>query len=111
VGTILAQKPESNDMPGLVKLVRTQTLSLSDLNTENVDAALVAAIDDVVKCEEEVLRRADMVNNDPEALKRSEPMARAFADANKKAAEAKKRLKALQPSLNSRYGGISPMSN
>ncbi len=111
VDTILAQKPETTDMPGLVKLVRAQTLSLSDLNTENVDASLVAAIEEIVKCEEEVLRRADMVNNDPEVLKRSEPMARAFADANKKASEAKKRLKALQPALNSRYGGIVPMNN
>ncbi len=101
----LAQKPTSGEMKALVQLIRTQTDALRELSPEGVDPALVAAVDEVIKCEEEVLRRADMVGDDPTVLKTSEPMARAFAEANHKAAEAKKRLKALRGTLNEHHGG------
>ena len=105
VNEVLAQKPAGSEMKALVQLIRTQTDALRELDADGVDPALVAAVADVIKCEEEVLRRASIAGDDPTVLKTSEPMARAFADANHKAAEAKKRLRALRGPLNDRLGG------
>ena len=101
----LAQKPTGGDMKALVQLIRAQTDALRELPPEGVDPALVAAVDEVVKCEDEVLRRADMVGDDPSVLKTNQAMAQVFADANRKAADAKKRLKALRGPLDERHGG------
>ncbi len=105
VNSILAEKPTSGELLALVGLVRKQTDALRELPTEEVDADLVAAVNNVIKCEDEVLRRAEMANNDPGVLKSSRDLAVVFADANRAAAEAKKRVKALQPTLNTRHGG------
>lgn len=105
VGAILAQRPTGQDMPAMVSLVRTQTDALRELPAEGVDADLVAAVESLIKCEAEVLRRADMVDSDPARLRASKELAQVFADANRAAAEAKKRLRALQPTLNTRHGG------
>ena len=102
---VLAQKPPSTELKDLVKLVQKQTDELRELSAEGVDPGLVAAVDEVVRCEEEVIRIAATANNDPGVLRTSQLMAQAFADANRKASEAKKRLKALRGSLNDRYGG------
>lgn len=104
-GEVLAQKPAGQDMPSMIKLVRTQTDALRELPTEGVDADLVAAVGAVIKSEDEVLRQADMVDSDPARLKASKQLAQLFANANRAAAEAKKQLKALQPALNQRHGG------
>lgn len=108
VGAILAQKPTSGELPALVAMVRAQTEALRDLPMEGVDAELIAAVENVIKCEDEVLRRADMVNNNSARLRESEQMAQVFADANRAAADAKKRVKTLQPTLNQRHGGGFP---
>jgi hypothetical protein len=105
VNAILAQKPTSNELPVLVELVRKQTDQLRELPTEGVDADLLTAVENVIKAEDAVLYRASMVDSDPERLKTSEGLAKAFADANRAAAESKKRLRALQPTLNTRHGG------
>jgi hypothetical protein len=102
---VLAQKPTSSDLPVLVELVRKQTDQLRELPTEGVDADLLTAVENVIKAEDAVLYRAAMVDSDPERLKTSEGLAKAFADANRAAAESKKRLRALQPTLNTRHGG------
>jgi hypothetical protein len=108
--TAIAQKPTSGDMKGLVQLVQAQTDALRDLAPDGVDEALVAAVEDVVKCEEEVIRVAEMAGSDVTVLKTNQVMAQSFAAANQKAAEAKKRLKALRGALNDRYGGgFAPM--
>lgn len=105
VGNILARKPDGKDFVSMVNLVRLQTDRLRELRTEGVDPDLVAAVDKVIKCEEEVLRQAEMIDNDPARLKTSKEQAHVFADANRAAADAKKRVKALQPTLNTRHGG------
>lgn len=105
VGAILAQRPTGPDLPAMVSLVRTQTDALRELPTDGVDPDLVAAVESVIKCEAEVLRRADMVDSDPARLKASKELSQVFADANRAAAEAKKRLRAMQPALNTRHGG------
>lgn len=111
VGEILAQKPAGQDLPSMVNLVRIQTDALRELGAEGVDEALVAAVQDLIKCEAEVLRRADMVDSDPARLKASKEMAQMFAGANRAAAESKKRLRALQPALSTRHGGgFTPMA-
>ncbi|MFM8272815.1 MAG: hypothetical protein ACKODX_10840 [Gemmata sp.] len=66
---------------------------------------MLTAVENVIKAEDAVLYRAAMVDSDPERLKTSEGLAKAFADANRAAAESKKRLRALQPTLNTRHGG------
>ncbi|AWM39476.1 hypothetical protein GobsT_21940 [Gemmata obscuriglobus] len=110
VSGILAQKPTGQDIPAYVSLVRTQTEALRGLNPEGVDDALVAAVQDLIRCEAEVLRRADMVDSDPAMLRGSKEMANAFATSNRAAAESKKRLRALQSGLNERHGGgFAPM--
>lgn len=105
VGNVLARKPAGDNLPALVALVRAQTEQLRALPTDDVDADLVAAVEQVIRCEDEVLRRADMVDNDANILKQNAAMARVFADANRAAADAKKRLKALQPALDAKHGG------
>lgn len=105
VGAILAQRPTGQDLPAMVSLVRTQTDALRELPTEGVDPDLVAAVESLIKCEAEVLRRADMVDSDPARLRASKELAQVFADANRAAAESKKRVRALQPTLNTRHGG------
>jgi hypothetical protein len=107
--TALSQKP-SGDMRELVQFVRTQTNALRELSPDGVDPALVAAVEDVIKCEEEVIRIAEMAGNDPTVLRTSQAMTQMFGDANRKAAESKKRLKALRGPLNDRHGGgFAPM--
>ncbi|HEY1190406.1 MAG TPA: hypothetical protein VGE74_22420, partial [Gemmata sp.] len=69
VGAILAQRPAGQDMPAMVGLLRTQNDAFRQLSAEGVDADLVSAVDALIKCEDEVLRRADMVDNDPARLK------------------------------------------
>jgi hypothetical protein len=110
VSTILAQKATSGEMSDNVRLVRTQTDALRALSPEGVDQTLVSAVDEVIRCEEEVLRVAAMANNDVGILKSNQVMAQTFADANRKAAEAKKHLKGLRDSLNARLdGGFAPI--
>jgi hypothetical protein len=105
VSAALAQKPSADDMKGLVKLVRAQTDTLRDLSPDGVDPSLASAVEDLVRCEDEVLRIAATVDNDPGYLKENQVLAKSFSEANRKASESKKRLKALRDSLNARYGG------
>lgn len=105
VNAALAQKPAGQDLASMIAAVRAQTDALRDLPTDRVDTALVAAVSDVIRCEEEVLRIADVTGGDLTALRQSKEMAGAFQGANKKAADAKKRLRALRDGLNERHGG------
>ncbi len=104
-GAVLARKPAGDDMGSMVKLVEYQTDALHDLSPEGVDPALVAAVGEVIKCEDEVLRVGATFNFSPAELKINQPMAVVFADANRKAAESKKKLKAMRGELNARHGG------
>jgi hypothetical protein len=107
---ILSREPAGSDLKTLVQLVREQTNALRELPTEGVDADLVAAVSEVIENEEEVIRRAEMAGEDAEILRRSQQMAVVFADANRKATESKKKLKALRGLMNDRHGGgFSPM--
>jgi hypothetical protein len=92
-------------MRDLVRLIRAQTDALRALSPEGVDPGLVAAVDDLIRCEDQVLEIAATANNDGETLRRNELMAKTLGDANFRAAEAKKRLKGLRDSLNARHGG------
>lgn len=110
-GEILARKPAAQDVKGMLRLVREQADALRALPAEGVDADLVAAVRDVVKCEEEVLERAELADDSEEVLRQSQAMAKLFADANKKAAESKRHLRALRDALNERHGGgFAPMA-
>jgi hypothetical protein len=110
-GEILARQPAAQNMPGMLRLVGEQTAALRELPTEGVDAELVAAVQDLVKCEQEVLGRAELADYNEEILRQSREMATLFADANKKAAESKRRLRAMREALNARYdGGFAPMA-
>jgi hypothetical protein len=106
----LSRKPTSGEMKDLVQLVTVQTDALRALSPEGVDPALVQATEEVLRCEEEVLRIAELFNNDAAKLKENQAMALTFADANRKASEAKKRLKALRGPLTERCGaGFAPI--
>jgi hypothetical protein len=105
VSAILAQKPTSDDIKSNVQLIRTQTIALRDLSPDGVDPALVAAVEELSKCEDEVIRVAEMARCDREILKTNQLMAQQFADSNRRAADAKKQLKALRGQLNDRHGG------
>jgi hypothetical protein len=110
VGEIMARKPISAELKDMLKLVREQTDAWSELPTEGVDADLVASVETLIRCEEDVLRQGEFAGNDVEILRRSQGLAVGFASANKKATEAKKRVWALRDALNSRYGGgFAPM--
>ena len=102
----LSQKaPSGGDMKSMVQLITSQVDTLKALSPEGVDPALVEAAEEVIQCEEEVLRTAAMFNNDTAKLKENQAMAVTFADTNRKASEAKKRLKALRGTLIEHYGG------
>jgi hypothetical protein len=105
VGTILAQKPANTDLRTMMQLVRTQTEALMELSPDGVDAELVAAVEELIKCEEEVIRVAEIAGNNSENLRMSQALSGLFSDANRKAADAKKKVKAMQNSLSARYGG------
>ncbi len=105
VGAILGRKPVGDELIDLVKLVQEQTDALRELSPEGVDAELVAAVDEVVRREKDVLGIAATADYDRGNLKKNESLAKSFADANRKAAEAKKRLKSLRDSLNARLHG------
>ncbi len=105
VNTILSQKPASDDMKSLVKLLEAQVEALRELPTEGVDGELVAAVHQVIQAEEEVLWRANTVDRNPEFLRQSRQLAELYAEANRKAAQAKKKLKELRGVLTKRYGG------
>jgi|GEM_PF-3365953 len=110
VGEIFARKATSGDMKALVQLVREQTDALKELSPEGVDGDLVAAVDEVIRCEEEVLWRAEMAGNDAEMMRRSQEIAKMFADANRKASGAKQKVKGMRKLLDERYGGgFTPM--
>ena len=96
----IAQKSAAGDMRSLVELIRTQTDALRELSPEGVDPALVAAVAEVIKAEDEVIRVAETAGYDPAVMKTSQAMAQTFANANRKAADAKKRLKAIPAPLN-----------
>jgi hypothetical protein len=105
VDEILARQPASPDVKSMIQLVSEQTDALRALSPEGVDPDLVAAVDDLIRCEEVVLDRWDQAGGDVENLKTIRTMAELFASANKKAADSKKRLWALRETLNSRHGG------
>jgi hypothetical protein len=110
VGAVLAQKATSSEFSDNVKLIRLQTSSLRAISQEGVDQTLVLAVDDVIRAEEEVLRVAEMANNDVGIMRANQATAKEFADANRRAAEAKKHLKGLRDSLNARLnGGFGPI--
>lgn len=100
----LAHKPVAQDLNSMLDAVRKQTDALRKLSADDVDEELVAAVDEVITCEEDVLRLA-AVTGDLSLLRKNKEMALAFQMANKKAADAKKRLRALLDPLNERHGG------
>lgn len=104
-GAALAQKPASQDLPGMLAAVRAQTDALRALPTEGVDADLVSAVNELIACEEKVLAVAETADNKAHLIRESKGMAAAFGEANKRAADAKKRLRALRDALNAKYGG------
>ena len=101
----LAQKPAGNDLKSMLRTVRTQTDALRELPSDGVDESLVVAVAEVIKCEEDVLRVAETAGNDVAVLRSSREMAGAFQSANRKAADAKKRLRGMRDALNTRHGG------
>ncbi|MBY0458076.1 MAG: hypothetical protein K2V38_12110 [Gemmataceae bacterium] len=105
VGAILARRPAGADLPNLLALVRDQTEALRGLPTDGVDPELVAAVAEVIAREQDVLDRAELFDGNEKVLRSSKEMAGAFAGANRAAAEAKKRVRGLQPALNARHGG------
>jgi hypothetical protein len=105
VGTILAKKSAARTLKDDVQLIETQTQALRGLSPEGVDPELVAAVEDLIKCEEKVLEVGAMFEFREAELKTNKAMALTFSDANVKASEAKKRLKALRGTLNDRHGG------
>jgi hypothetical protein len=105
VSAALAQKPAGGDLPSMVQVVRAQTNALRELSSDGVDQTLVAAVNEVIKCEDEVLRLAEVVDNDATVLRSSRQMVDSFSAANRRAADAKKRLRELRDGLNVRYGG------
>lgn len=104
-GAALGQRPGGQDFGSMIRAVRAQTDALRELPTDGVDEALVAAVDEVIRCEEEVLRVAEVCGNDAKTLRSNREMAGTFQAANRKAADAKKRLRALREQLNERHGG------
>ena len=105
VGAVLMEKSTSGEMRDLLPLIRNQTERLRGFSTDGVEPELVAAVADLVRCEDEVLRRADLVGDDPSVMRSNKDVATAFADANRQAFESKKRLVALRDLLNQRLGG------
>jgi hypothetical protein len=105
VNGALSQRSTGADLKSMLDAVRAQTNALRDLPSEGVDEALVAAVDDVIRCEEEVLRVAEMFGNDATVLRSSREAAGTFGAANRKATDAKNRLRGLRDVLNSRHGG------
>ncbi|MCS6863912.1 MAG: hypothetical protein RMJ56_02410 [Gemmataceae bacterium] len=105
VNQILSQKPAGNDMKSMVQLLETQVASLRELPTEGVDGELVTAVQQLIQAEEEVLWQANTVDRNPEFLRQSRQLSELYADANRQAAQAKKKLKELRSVLNKRYGG------
>lgn len=94
---ILSRKPAADDLRSNLALVRQQADALRELSSEGADPAVVAAVEQVVRCEDEVSRIALLANDDPAVFKQSQMLATQFSDANRKAADAKKRLKAFGP--------------
>lgn len=101
----LAQKPAGQDLKSMLDAVRAQTDALRELAPDGVDETLVAAVNEVIKCEDEVLRVAEMAGNDAKGLRSSRGMIESFQSANRKAADAKKRLRGLCEALNASHGG------
>jgi hypothetical protein len=101
----LAQRPATQDLPGMLAAVRAQADALRALDPAGVDPDLVAAVNDVIKQEEKVLSIAETADNKAEIIRASKGMALAFQEANKAAAESKKRLRALRDALNAKHGG------
>jgi hypothetical protein len=110
VNATLSRKAAGNDLKSILQLVRAQNDALRELSPEGVDETLVAAVDEVIRCEEDVLRIAEMCENDATKLRSSKEMVGAFGAANRKAADAKKQLRALRDTLNTRHGdGFAPL--
>jgi hypothetical protein len=108
---ILAEKPLSGDMPAQLALVGRQTDALGKLSPEGVDPTLVAAVQEVIRSEQRVLELAANAGNKEEVLRATPGVAQTFGEANKAAAEAKKRLKALRGPLSEQYGrGFAQMN-
>ena len=103
-GAILAEKPVNGELPTLLALVGRQTDALGKLSPDGVDPTLVAAVQEVIRCEQKVLEIAETADNDEKVLRATQVTAKAFGDANKAASDAKKRLKALRGPLSERYG-------
>ena len=100
----LAHKPVTQDLKSMLDAVRKQTDALRNLSADDVDDELVAAVAEVITCEEDVLRIADTAG-DLTRFRTNKELAVAFQGANKKAADAKARLRALRDPLNERRGG------
>jgi hypothetical protein len=105
VSAALAQKPVGGDLRSMLAAVRSQTDALRELQPDGVDETLVAAVNEVIRCEDEVLRVAELAGNDATILRSRREMVGAFQGANRNAAEAKKRLRGLREALNARHGG------
>jgi len=105
VNAALSQKPAGADLKSMLQAVRAQTDALRELSPDGVDETLVAAVNDVIKYEDEVLRVADMAGNDATVIRSSRELATTFQSVNRQAAEAKKRLRGLREMLNTRHGG------
>jgi hypothetical protein len=105
VSAALSQKPAGADLKSMLQAVRSQTDALRELPPDGVDETLVAAVNEVIKCEDEVLRVAETAGNDAKVLRESRELAGVFQSANRKAADAKKRLRGLRETLNTRHGG------
>lgn len=101
----LGQRPAGQDLGAMLVAVRAQTDALKALDPAGVDPELVAAVNDVIAREEKVLAIAETADNSAQIIRESKPMAAAFNEANRQAAESKKRLRALRDGLNAKHGG------
>jgi len=105
---VMAQQARSSELRDLTNVVRRQVDAVRTQTPEGVDAELLAAAEAFAKCQEKVIELAEVADFEIVGLQSSPQMKQAFGEANRQAAAATARLKALRSKLSARYGITFP---
>ena len=101
---IMGQRSKSDDLRALTNLIQRQASTIRALPTEGVDPELVSAANAVARCQDEVIKLAEIADFQLAALRASPAVAKQFAQANQQATAATANLAQLHSRLSARYG-------
>ena len=105
----MTPRAKADGLRALTGEVRRQVEAVRNQPVAGVDSELLAAAEELARCQEKVIELAEIADFQIAGLQSSPQMKQAFGEANRQASAATARLKALRAKLSTRYGVSFPV--